>query len=481
MPAIGGVVRKRWGWHARCTSGNHMKKIVTLSLAAASTFASVVVLECNAYACGGCFVSGEDNTVVTDHRMVLSVSQQETTLYDQIRYQGSPAAFAWVLPIRGTVKVGISSDAVFSVLDSQTSVLVQQPPRNCPPPPNCGDRGGSSGGGFASAGQAADASAPPVTVLKEETVGPYETVQLRSTDPQALATWLTERGFNISPQVAPVINAYVAEQFDFLALKLVPGTSVRSMRPVRITAAGAGAGLPLRMVAAGTGAQVGIGLWIVGDGRWEAQNFASFTIKPEDLVWDWQTSSSNFKTVRAAKNAELGGSAWENETSVNVFRSSTEWQIRNGARGVDATDDYAAQKDENGTIVKTAEKVFDEDMDALFGPRRDRVRITRMRADLPQASLAADLQLQASVDQSELGRVRQVSKEANEPMCPVYNGCDVVGQAPRSEATSAQTQYGSRGCSTTGDGSGTSTAVLFAGIGALCAALVRARRKVTQA
>ena len=33
--------------------------------------------------------------------------------------------------------------------------------------------------------------------MKRETVGPYETVQLRSTDPNALNNWLTTNGFAI--------------------------------------------------------------------------------------------------------------------------------------------------------------------------------------------------------------------------------------------------------------------------------------------
>ena len=53
--------------------------------------------------------------------------------------------------------------------------------------------------------------------------------------------------------ILPVIDAYVAEGFNFLALKLVPGQGVDSMRPVRVTTPGAAATLPLRMVAAGTG------------------------------------------------------------------------------------------------------------------------------------------------------------------------------------------------------------------------------------
>ena len=73
---------------------------VTAALAAVSTPST-------AEACGGCFVAPENNTVVTDHRMVLSVTPQQTTLYDQIRYQGNPESFAWVLPIAGEAEVGV--------------------------------------------------------------------------------------------------------------------------------------------------------------------------------------------------------------------------------------------------------------------------------------------------------------------------------------------------------------------------------------
>jgi hypothetical protein len=451
-----------------------MKFALSLALLPVLSLASLVSLESEAKACGGCFAPPEDNTVVTDHRMVLAVSPQQTTLYDQIRYQGNPASFAWVLPIKGTVNVGISSDAVFAVLDSQTSVQVQAPPLNCPPPANC-DQRGSPASAF---GGAEDSSGGGVTVLKQETVGPYETVQLRSTDPNALTNWLISRGYSVTPEIAPVINAYVAEQFDFLALKLVPGTSVRSMRPVRVSAPGAGAGLPLRMVAAGTGAQVGISLWVLGDGRWEPQNFQQFTIKAEDLVWDWKTNASNFKELRAQKNSDLGGSAWEQETSISLGANDLERQISNTARanGVDADDDYGAVKDEQGRILKTRDQVFDEDMGALLGNNRGQVRVTRMRADLPQASLHADLALRASADQSELNRVRQVTREASEPNCPVFNGCDMVGQAPRSEAAVRNGSFGSRGGCSASSSSPASTGLCVLGV-AFALGAVRGRRR----
>ena len=181
--------------------------------------ASSLMTEGVASACGGCFAPPQNNTVVTDHRMILAIGSNETTLYDQIRYQGSPESFAWVLPIRGEVKVGISSDAVFSALDQISSVQVIPPPRNCPPPPDCR----SSNDFAASENVDASVSDSGVTVLRQETVGPYETVQLRSTDTQALNKWLTEKGYRITPEIEPVIANYVAEKFDFLALKLVPG------------------------------------------------------------------------------------------------------------------------------------------------------------------------------------------------------------------------------------------------------------------
>src|SRR5450755_3640047 len=99
-------------------------------------FVSVAVTADDARACGGCFHGPTQNgDVITDHRMIFSVSPQQTTLYDEIEYQGSPAGFAWVLPIHGQVQVGLSSDAVFAALDSVTQTTIASP--NLPACPSC--------------------------------------------------------------------------------------------------------------------------------------------------------------------------------------------------------------------------------------------------------------------------------------------------------------------------------------------------------
>lgn len=84
----------------------------------------------------------------------------------------------------------------------------------------------------------------------------------------------------------------------------------------------------------------------------------------------------------------------------------------------------------------------------------------------------------ASKDQTELSNVRQLTKELNEPLCPVYNGCDTTGQAPRSEAVARASANGGResfSCTTSSRAS--SPAWLGLGGGFLALALVKAARR----
>src|SRR5215510_9861539 len=109
--------------------------LLSLPLAGAAIFAAG-----DAAACGGCAVPTNENTQVTGHRMIFSTSKSQTTLYDQIEYSGEPTSFAWFLPIKGQVDVGLSADGLFAFLGSFSSVQVIPPPLNCPPAPaGCND------------------------------------------------------------------------------------------------------------------------------------------------------------------------------------------------------------------------------------------------------------------------------------------------------------------------------------------------------
>jgi hypothetical protein len=405
------------------------------SLPALAAALLVISADRPADACGGCFHPPAENpTVVTDHRMIFAISPERTTLYDQMRYSGAPSSFAWVLPIAGQVTIGLSSDELFNVLDSQTSVQVVGPPSNCWVPPTCVPNFPVSA--------VASAAAPGgggVTVIASEVVGPYETVQLRASDPKALATWLSAHHYTIPAESQAIVDEYVQEKSAFLAMKLVPGATVRAMRPVRVTSPGASLTLPLRMVAAGAGATLGVTLWVVSDGRYEPQNFPSFTIAPRDVAWDWTAQSSDYTTVRAARTAASNGTAWQLESSMDLPTRGIAMQLEYASpprRPVPPLAPTGPATD-GGPPAKTDDELLREDLGVLFGSRDpSTVRVTRMRADLAHAALRQDLRLQATAGQAVLSNLVQVTRETSPPSCPVYDErCATVASAPRDEAT----------------------------------------------
>ncbi len=176
----------------------------------------------DAAACGGCFVPPDESTQVTGHRMVLSVSKTETTLWDQISYSGTPRRSRGSCPPRASwtssSRPTRSSRSWGKRRRRPSSRL-----RSTAPGPPDGCYFGGEDGGSATAGSGGSSAGGGVTVVAQETVGPYETVQLKSDDPAALKNWLADHNFTVPADVQPVLDAYVADHFDFVALKLVPG------------------------------------------------------------------------------------------------------------------------------------------------------------------------------------------------------------------------------------------------------------------
>jgi hypothetical protein len=481
-----------------------MRRVAAICGSLAALSALFLVGERQAAACGGCFhPPTQVATDITDERMLLSVSTTQTTLYDQIEYSGNPTSFAWVLPIHGTVTVGLSADVLFDSVDALTATQIQAPPSNCPGfPADCQSFSGPAAEGAGRGSADAAAAAGGVTVTKQENVGPYETVQLHATDSSALNNWLSQNGFSIPADVTPVIDAYVAENFDFLAMKLLPNQGIQSMRPVRVTMPGASVSLPLRMASIGTGNTVGITIWVVSDGRYEPQNFPFFHIDDSQLVWDWSTSLSNYTTLRAQNEAALDGKGWEIESSITLAQALISNVIESGgvyygqgyggggfAPTADAGADYLATNTSDGGsdggAGQTADQVRTADVTALFaGMSGPNVRVTRIRSDISHAAMTKDFVLQASSDQSELSNVRTVTESINE-VCPIYNNsCGVVGSGTvqQAETANALASGGGGGCNTTARSSKAPVglAVLGAGLGLVLVRIVRDRRRTSR-
>jgi hypothetical protein len=422
----------------------------------------IAVSERDADACGGCFAPPSETSVVTDHRMAFQISTQQTVLWDQIRYSGDPKEFAWVLPVRPGTVVEPSTDAWFATLEAMTV------PKIVGPTPS---GGGCGFGGCSSASSAKyEDNGGGVTVVSQSVVGPYESVTLRSSDPNALETWLKNAGYAIPQAVQPTIAAYVSEKFDFIALKLRPGQGVRAMRPVRVVFSGSDNSLPLRMVAAGVGAEVAITLFVIGEGRYQAQNFPNTLVNDNDLVWDYAQNRSNYAEISLAAMAANDGKTWLTEFAKRMTLSTLDnFYVSNGSFGGtqmgykglcedelgdagllspfkdaspidannsnDASDDGQADAEPDASDDASSDASADDaaseggmsgvgvmcddiDVASRFLHPND-TWITRLRGNLPVAALSADLKLEAA-EQSTVDNLHTISTN---PQARGGSGC----------------------------------------------------------
>ncbi|MEQ9323508.1 MAG: DUF2330 domain-containing protein [Polyangiaceae bacterium] len=443
---------------------------------------AAVTASSDAWACGGCFhqeeQSPEQVSVVTGHTMALSISGEQTVLWDQVQYAGSPEEFAWVLPVKPGAWLEVANDAWFEALGAGTLTQISPPELACDtlgfgcgaatiPLPAAGafacsaDEVGADGGDIPP-----DQEPDPVTVVHEGSVGPYETVTLSTDEPDALPTWLTDNGYAIADDVAPILEDYALEGFDFIALKLAPEQGVQQMKPVRVVMPGAVAALPLRMVAAGTGARTRLTLYVIGEGRWQTANFPAGVISEEWLEWNFDMARSNYSQLLSNALVANGGRTWVTtyarprallSPQVNYVTAGPTQYVVDGTWTQTIADAYARSAWRNGESddianCQAAFQLYAESGDevvapceegepcsipggfidaaelkcgladdlavALTGMRPRDVWVTRLDADLPREALADDLVIEAEPTRSEVYNWLQPSRAIAQP-CPL--------------------------------------------------------------
>lgn len=360
----------------------------------------------DAAACGGCFNPIGSPAPVNAHRMALSISPTQTTLWDQIEYGGSPEDFVWVLPVTGTPMVELADNAFFDSLTNTTQIVMQGP---LPPQSFCG---GGSSFGCAEAGASRFDSAPMdpgVEVFFEGVVGPYETATIGSEDPMALIEWLQDHGYAVDDAILPTVAYYTERNANFVVLRLAPQEGIDRMQPVRVTSPGLSLTLPLRMVAAGVEVTVDLELFVFAEGRMEAANFGNAEVARDTISYDWASSTFDYEDRfdDAVFVGEGVRSNWVTEYAqlvpVSALRS---W--------VSVSDDGEAHS--AGPDVDVA-------LAGIPTPY-----LTRLRTRLPPSELDRDLVLRAS-EGEDVGTFIDVTREINRPAdveCG-SGGCTVLG------------------------------------------------------
>ncbi len=277
-----------------------------------------------AHAFGGFWSSQSVPVKQTAERIVFVDNPDATvTAIVQLEYAGPPQKFAWVIPVPGKPKVGISSSTVFGRLDAATApeywVEVAD---GCARAPDAGSSAASSdapypafGGapaiavparsdagaapaGLYAASEPPDADVAPVIKVDEGSVGPYDYVniavdrrpgdgqRLVSDDPALVATdWLARNGYGLTGIESGVLGPYLMDGLHLLAFKLTSRLDAGAIRPVVLTYESKRPVIPLRAASGSASDSMGVRVWVFGPSQAVPANTRSLVL--DDARIDW--------------------------------------------------------------------------------------------------------------------------------------------------------------------------------------------------
>ena len=269
-----------------------MKRIAFLSL-----FFSLLFVPIGAHACGGFFCRIFPINQVSE-RILFVVGEGEVTTHVQIQYAGKASDFAWILPMPSVPELTVSHNEIFRQLQfaTQPNFLLEWEENEC----NIFFPEVMTLDGTDSRGE--------VDVVSEDRVGPYETAVITSDDPEAIATWLLDNGYNLDALGSELLAPYVEAGAYFVVLRLAPGRELGDLQPLALTYPADNPGIPIRLTAVAAEPDMGVLVWVLGSHRAIPKNYLHVQINEARI--DWFRGGSNYAQVVTEAANEAGGQAF---------------------------------------------------------------------------------------------------------------------------------------------------------------------------
>jgi hypothetical protein len=305
----------------------NMIRTSTLVAASLATIAiSFVAYAPSALACGGTFCSaGPQSQPVnqTAERIIFAKNPDNTvTAVVEIRFEGDPDEFAWLLPVPGVPEVELSSTMVLDRLQRRTNPVYQL---NSTTVGSCKRSGGTCFGPCASeesfdsgapGGGDVGTAYPEVNVLSSGTTGPYDyttiSVDQGTENPEDAALgWLDEQGFN-TPQIGPgLLRDYLDNGMNLLAVRLTKDADAGKVRPIRLTYDAELPMIPIELTAVAAQRDMGVMVWVLGESRAVPTNYKSLQLNEAAINW-FNPGASYVDVVNRAAD-EAGGQGFVTE------------------------------------------------------------------------------------------------------------------------------------------------------------------------
>jgi Uncharacterized protein conserved in bacteria (DUF2330) len=191
--------------------------------------------------------------MITREQALLIVDGERQQLIASVQLSEAAPGAAVVLPVPGTPEVDqpAGGDELFAYLAEATRPEVRREERLVWGDPSDGMTGGA---------------APGAVLLGRETLGGYDVARLAADDGAALQQWLDENGYTMPAAAAPILAAYAADGWSFVAVKLADAAPEGSLAPLRISYRAAQPVYPMRLGALSP-QPVAVDLYLLAAGR----------------------------------------------------------------------------------------------------------------------------------------------------------------------------------------------------------------------
>ena len=269
----------------------------------------------------GAFFAPPDAPIRQVAEQVLFVDDGDgtTTAVIQMEYDGGAQEFAWILPVpRMPIALTATDSVPFERLalltapsfpmdireqgtcKSTASILVIDPETGLVPRPvHQGD------------------NKVVVSVAGSGLVDAFEWTIL-SVDPSAreqagaAIQWLAGAGFEVPERAAPLLESYLAEGMDLLALRLQSGAEPGAIRPIQVSYHGAPT-LPIRLGTLAGNEAVSVLVYVLGSARAVPLNYPSLELDWAKL--DWFEPALDYPELVTSAVREAGGLGFVTELS----------------------------------------------------------------------------------------------------------------------------------------------------------------------
>ncbi|MBL8917103.1 MAG: DUF2330 domain-containing protein [Archangium sp.] len=269
---------------------------IALLIALASALAAQ-----RAEACG-CFTPPNPTVPVVQagERILFAVKDGQVTAHIQVQFSGGDADFGWLLPLPSVPTLELGNDELFARLLTATQPRYQMSVvRDSSCQFGFATGGGATGGGAASGGGAGggsqDAGSGPPVLVVESSVGPYDYAVLHADSKTDMLDWLAANRYFVPTGTDDAVTPYIHEGGYFLALKLRPGKSTGDLQPVVLRYQSDFGVIPITLTATGAQENMGVQVWMLGDGRAIPRNYHHTLIN--DAAIDWVRGGANYNDV----------------------------------------------------------------------------------------------------------------------------------------------------------------------------------------